>query len=204
MNCNIIKDLLPSYIDEICSEETAKAVEKHIEHCVECHRSLQMMKQSTNSIQITTNKVAIAKEPFRRINKKRRIHVLLAVVFTFMMTIIGAWIVQDVGAVNDIFFPDEWGIATVKDDTAEEWEGVKFNDQNYIIFDSIFWRKEIVNHANNEKNVLLRVKDDNDNIVIDEVQVPAGTSVKLEGLKRNEKYYIEIKAPQGRFTINAI
>lgn len=61
-----------------------------------------------------------------------------------------------------------------------------------------------MNHANNEKNVLVRVKDDNDNIVIDEVQVPAGTSVKLEGLKRYEKYYIEIKAPQGKFTINAI
>ncbi|TKI53623.1 hypothetical protein FC756_23015 [Lysinibacillus mangiferihumi] len=204
MNCNIIKDLLPSYIDEICSEETAKAVEKHIEHCEECQRSLQMMKQSANSIQITTNEVAVAKEPFRRINKKRRIQVLLAVVLTFMMTIIGAWIIQDVGAVNDIFFPDEWGFATVTDDTAEMWEGVKFNDQNYIIFDSIFWRKEIVNHANNEKNVLLRVKDENDNIVIDEVQVPAGTSVKLEGLKRNKKYYIEIKASQGRFTINAI
>lgn len=86
----------------------------------------------------------------------------------------------------------------------EEWESIKFSDQNYMIFDSIFWRKEIVNHANNGKNVLLRVKDDNDNIVIDEILVPAGKSVKLEGLKRNEKYYIEIKAPQGRFTIVAV
>ncbi len=36
MNCNIIKDLLPSYIDEICSGDTAKAVEEHTEHCEEC------------------------------------------------------------------------------------------------------------------------------------------------------------------------
>lgn len=203
MNCNIIKDLLPSYIEEICSEETAKTVEEHIEHCEKCQRYLQMMKQPTNSILMMTEEVTVAKEPFKRINKKRRIQVLIAVVITFMVTIIGAWVVQDVGAVNDIFFPDEWGFATVTDDM-EEWEGVKFNDQNYIIFDSIFWRKVIVNNANNEKNVLLRVKDDNDNIVIDEVQVPAGKSVKLEGLKRNEKYYIEIKAPQGRFTITAV
>ncbi|MEA0562294.1 zf-HC2 domain-containing protein [Lysinibacillus irui] len=203
MNCNIIKDLMPSYMDEICSEETAKAVEEHIEHCEKCQQNLQMMKQPTNNIQVLTKEVTVAKEPFKQINKKRRIQVLIAVMITFMMTIIGAWIVQDVGVVNDIFFPDEWGIATVPDDK-EEWEGVKFNDQNYIIFDSIFWRKAIVNHANNEKNVLVRVKDDNDNIVIDAVQVPAGTSVKLEGLKRHEKYYIEIKAPQGKFTINAI
>lgn len=203
MNCNIIKDLLPSYIDEICSEETAKAVEEHIEHCEKCQRYQKMMKQPTNSIQMMTEEVTVAKKPFKRINKKRRIQVLIAVVITFMITVIGALVVQDVGAVNDIFFPDEMGFATVTDDM-EEWESVKFNDQNYIIFDSIFWRKEIVNYADNDKNILLRVKDDNDNIVIDEVQVPDGTSVKLEGLKRNERYYIEIKAPQGRFTINAI
>jgi hypothetical protein len=203
MNCNIIKDLLPSYIDEICSKETAEAVEEHKEQCEKCQQYIQMMKQPNNSIQMMTEEVTVAKEPFKRVNKKRRIQVFIAVVITFMMTIIGALVVQDVGAVNDIFFPNEWGLATVTDDM-EEWESVKFNDQNYIIFDSIFWEKEIVNHAVNEENVLLRVKDDNDNIVIDEVQVPAGTSVKLEDLKRNEKYYIEIKAPQGNFTINVI
>lgn len=204
MNCNIIKDLLPSYIDEICSEETAKAVEEHIEHCEKCQRYLTMMKQPTNSIQMVSEEVTVAKEPFKRVNKKRRMQVLIAIAITFMMTIIGALVVQDVGAVNDIFFPDEWGLATVTDDT-EEWASVKWNnDQNYIIFDSIFWRKEFLNYADNGKNVLLRVKDDYDNIVIDEVQVPAGTRVKLEGLKRNKKYYIEIKASQGRFSVNVI
>lgn len=203
MNCNIIKDLLPSYIDEISSKETAEAVEEHIEHCEECQRYIQRMKKPTTSIQMMTEEVSAAKEPFKRINKKRRIQVLIAIAITFMVTIIGAWVVQDVGAVNDIFFPDKWGLATVTDDM-EEWESIKFSDQNYMIFDSIFWRKEIVNHANNGKNVLLRVKDDNDNIVIDEILVPAGKSVKLEGLKRNEKYYIEIKTPQGRFTIVAV
>lgn len=202
MNCNIIKDLLPSYIDGICSEETAKAVEEHTEHCEECQRYIQMMKQPTNNIQMMSKEVTVAKEPFKRINKKRRIQVIVAIAITFMMTIIGAFVVQEVGAVNEMFFPIEWGVVTVTDDM-EEWESVKFTDQNYIIFDSIFWDKEIVNHANNEKEVLLRITDDHGNVVIDEVQVPAGTSVKLEGLKRNEKYYIEIKASQGRFLINA-
>ena len=202
MNCNIIKDLFPSYIDEICSEDTANAVEEHIEYCEECQRYLQLMKQPTNTLQMMPDEVKVAKEPFKRINKRRRIQVLIAIAITFMITIIGAFVVQDVGAVNKVFFPMEWGFVTVTDNM-EEWESVEFNGENYIIFDSIFWDKEIVNYANNEKEVLLRIKDDNGNIVINEIQVPAGTSVKLEGLKRNEKYYIEIKAPQGRFSFTA-
>ena len=36
MNCNIIQDLLPLYIDEICSPETKAAVEEHLAACPTC------------------------------------------------------------------------------------------------------------------------------------------------------------------------
>ena len=185
MNCNIIKDLLPSYIDEICSEDTAKVVEEHVEHCAECQRYIKMMKQPTHSIQMMSEEVKVAREPFKRINKKRRIQVLVAIAITFMMTIIGSFVVQEVGAVNQVFFPKVHALINVTDDM-QEWESLKFNDQNYIIFDSIFWDKEIINDASNEWDVLLRVKDESGNVVIDEIQVPAGKSVKLDGLKRNK------------------
>ena len=77
MNCNIIKDLLPSYVDGICSGETAAAVEKHIESCVECKLIMHMMQQPTRHI-IETD-VEVAKEPFKRINKKRRLQVITAI-----------------------------------------------------------------------------------------------------------------------------
>lgn len=35
-NCEIIKDLLPLYIDECCSEESAEAVETHLKECTAC------------------------------------------------------------------------------------------------------------------------------------------------------------------------
>lgn len=34
--CDIIKDLLPLYIDEVCSEDSAAAVEAHLEICPAC------------------------------------------------------------------------------------------------------------------------------------------------------------------------
>jgi len=37
MNCNIIKDLLPLYIDDCCSDETRELVKEHLEACEECN-----------------------------------------------------------------------------------------------------------------------------------------------------------------------
>lgn len=36
MNCDIIKDLIPSYVDEVCSQATKECVEAHLEECGEC------------------------------------------------------------------------------------------------------------------------------------------------------------------------
>lgn len=206
MNCNIIKDLLPSYIDGICSEETVTAVEKHIEHCPECKDTMQMMMQPT--VQIVETNVEAAKEPFKRINKKRRFQVITAIVLSFMICVIGYQVVQNVGFVNQLLFPKVMAVAEITD-AKKEWQSIRFssdliNRQDYVIYDSLFWKKEIINSANNESDVLLRVKDEKGDVIIDEILIPLGKSVKLDGLKRKKKYFFEIKAPQGRFSINAV
>lgn len=205
MNCNIIKDLLPSYIDKICSDETTVAVEKHIKNCTECKNFMHRMQQPKVTI-IETN-VEAAKKPFKRINQKRRLQVTVAILMTFLLTIIGYQVLQDVGVVNQFFFPMASGVADVKDDE-EEWQSIRFShdsihQQDYVIYDRIFWTKQITNVANNENDVWLRVKDENGDIVIDEFQLASGISIKLGQLKRNVKYYFEIKAPEGKFWINA-
>lgn len=42
-NCNIIKDLLPSYMDAVCSEDSRKLVEVHLNGCRECRNLMEMM-----------------------------------------------------------------------------------------------------------------------------------------------------------------
>lgn len=215
MNCNIIKDLLPSYIDGICSEDTAKIVEDHLEHCEECNSCVNSMQRQTAYIQQNPKEVEKAIAPFKKINKKRRIQVITAIVMTFLMTFfittVGYLVYQDVGVVHDFFSPKVTAVVDVEDDS-EEWQSLNFNDQNYLIYDRIFWKKSIVNAGSydsdsgneSERDILLRVKDVNGKVVVDEIQVKSGKNVKLDGLKKNEKYFFEIKAPQGRFFINAI
>ena len=43
MNCNIIRDLLPLYIDDCCSEDTRNEVKQHLEDCAACKRLFEDM-----------------------------------------------------------------------------------------------------------------------------------------------------------------
>ena len=44
-DCNIIKDLLPSYVDDLCSEESCAIVEEHLQECPECRNLIKQMKE---------------------------------------------------------------------------------------------------------------------------------------------------------------
>ena len=45
ISCNIIKDLIPSYIDQICSDESRQAVDEHILTCQACKAYMETMKK---------------------------------------------------------------------------------------------------------------------------------------------------------------
>ena len=43
ISCEIIKDLLPLYHDEVCSEDSKTLVMKHLAECDDCNSDLQAM-----------------------------------------------------------------------------------------------------------------------------------------------------------------
>ncbi len=53
MDCNIIKDLLPLYIDGCCSKESEKIVEEHIRSCDECKKLFEDMKSPSDMMTVT-------------------------------------------------------------------------------------------------------------------------------------------------------
>lgn len=59
--------------------------------------------------------------------------------------------------------------------------------------------KEITNHANKDNDIVIKLKDAENNIIINDVVVSPRTSEKLDGLKLNEKYTVEMKALDGRY-----
>lgn len=63
MNCNIVKDLIPLYIDGCCSKESQAAVTEHIQSCEACAKLLNDMKAPS---QIAPE--ANAPKVFRKLN----------------------------------------------------------------------------------------------------------------------------------------
>ena len=53
MKCNIVKDLIPLYIDDCCSEESKNVVEDHIRDCDDCRKLTQTMKSPPNIITVS-------------------------------------------------------------------------------------------------------------------------------------------------------
>ena len=51
MNCNVIKDLLPLYVDECCSDESAKLIAEHLEKCEDCRGMYNQMRETVPTLE---------------------------------------------------------------------------------------------------------------------------------------------------------
>ncbi len=69
-NCEIIKDLLPLYLDKVCSKESTTLVEEHLSTCHNCQNYLEGLKYN-----IKTNNTK-EKKVFKNFNKKIYLKIL--------------------------------------------------------------------------------------------------------------------------------
>lgn len=89
IKCSIIKDLLPSYVDDLCSDDTKALVDEHISACVDCAKILWNMKNETvEKTAVNAIATAKAKEPFKVITKKNKRRIVLSVLITALTIII--------------------------------------------------------------------------------------------------------------------
>ena len=44
LSCEVVRDLLPTYVDGLASAETNALVEEHVEHCASCRSVLELMR----------------------------------------------------------------------------------------------------------------------------------------------------------------
>ena len=89
ISCPIIKDLLPSYAENLCSDESARQIEAHIAGCADCAAILNNMKQKDIVPFLPDKNAAKAKEPLKKIARKTRTRVLRAVALTVLIIVVG-------------------------------------------------------------------------------------------------------------------
>ena len=100
INCNVIQDILPLYIDDVVSDDTKELVEEHLQNCEICQRVYHETKADLeNDMKISAQTKESSNEAndlksFRKFLKKRKIKTILlsiaatvicfVAVFTFM------------------------------------------------------------------------------------------------------------------------
>lgn len=94
--CNIIRDILPLYIDKIVSEDTISFVEEHLEKCVACRAELENMK-APNALEkaisdAPKNDAAQLKAFKKRWYRQINLIIALSVLATAFVTGLGAYL----------------------------------------------------------------------------------------------------------------
>lgn len=84
-NCEIIRDLLPLYCDNVCSEASKKLVEEHIDECAECRNEALKIKSEFSSKHIDEEKTK--SQIFKKIKKKITIKRIVSTVLSVLLTV---------------------------------------------------------------------------------------------------------------------
>ena len=89
MNCEIIKDLLPLYIDNVCSTESRNAVEEHINNCPICEAELVKLQNAPEIKPEIDNDIDKAvKNAGKRIKKGKKRAVIITLSFVMSLIIV--------------------------------------------------------------------------------------------------------------------
>ena len=81
--CNLIKDILPLYVEDMVSTDTREFVDEHLEHCAECHAEFERMQKATNFIPDADPDTDIV--PLKRVKRDLFIKRLQTICFTAIL-----------------------------------------------------------------------------------------------------------------------
>jgi len=87
MKCEIIRDLLPSYVDELTSVESNEAIQEHMEQCEECREILMEMQKEISSGRKKSEEDRDI-QPFIKVKRETARKMFIAVILTVFVCVI--------------------------------------------------------------------------------------------------------------------
>lgn len=108
VDCNIIKDLLPSYIDKLLSKESNNLVESHIQTCKECRKVLMDMSTEKDVEKVFNQDEEI--DYLKGYRKKKNFSIIIAVIITILV-IFDIFIIGSKFLLNNNFYMNVTDVA---------------------------------------------------------------------------------------------
>lgn len=84
LKCDLVKDLLPLYVEDLCSDTSKKIVNDHIADCQSCNRLLTDL---SNKNDVVVDKSAVKKSlmPFRKIKRRNLLITVSGILCTILV-----------------------------------------------------------------------------------------------------------------------
>ncbi|MGL5348879.1 MAG: zf-HC2 domain-containing protein [Peptostreptococcaceae bacterium] len=94
IKCNIVKDILPLYIDELVSDETKQIIENHLKYCDECVSYLKSMSDDMNiEVQVEKNEIDKKGEKIVKEIKKSQDRIKYTfIIFSMIVAVSNGWL----------------------------------------------------------------------------------------------------------------
>ena len=89
INCDIIQDLLPLYVDDVCSQASKQMIEVHLDNCNICKEKVQELKKDNISIHLTEEKNELFKKLAASVRLRKTCLILICIITAFVMIIFG-------------------------------------------------------------------------------------------------------------------
>jgi hypothetical protein len=117
IHCEVIRDLLPPYIDGLASPSSRTLVDEHLEICASCRKALEQLQEEDQVVPVPPGK-ALGRVK-KQINKKRLLTALLSAIAAGLLICAGYLLMSIPFAIsyqpkhfeNIIFEEDEYGLS---------------------------------------------------------------------------------------------
>ena len=124
--CSIVRDILPLYIEDIVSADTASFVEEHLKNCSKCQEELSKLKAATEVEFVSRETVLTHQEeaaPLRALKRKLRRKQIISMVLSFLVAAVFIG-----GGVFTLF---SWGVPAGSENFKIETE-IQYSETGYL------------------------------------------------------------------------
>lgn len=137
ISCEIIKDLLPLYIDDVVSEDSKALVEHHLNDCDECRREAEKMK-SNIAVPASKKAAAAVKNTLARAKKSARLKKIAIAVISVIVSgavIFGAFVASVSIKIPIEYDASEMTVTTDNEYIYVNYEGAYTYTSGYLLED---------------------------------------------------------------------
>ena len=132
MPCNVIRDLFPSYIDKLTSEESNQIVEEHVGECQDCAKILKDMQDGSKKAGTPTEK-DLKEINFLKKNKKRNFRIGLYCVMGAFLCAFCVLFIRSLGVGMQRLGDENWNVESFRfEDGVIHFKATAVDSLSYI------------------------------------------------------------------------